>query len=106
MELTFEPISPLLTVVQPSEKLVLEVRTAGGFFAIHWTRNEVIQGFPGFEVTLDSFVHFGEIYVAGRTSVEDLGMYTVVMTPNRGQRVPNEIILNVANATIGMCMCL
>ncbi len=73
--MTSEAISPSSIILLPPEKLVLEVRTTGRYFFTSWSRNGIGTGLPG------SFVHFGEVYVAENTTMEDLGRYEVVLNP-------------------------
>ncbi len=89
--MSFEPVSPTAIFIRPPEKLVLEVRATGGYRLIEWTRNEILQGFPGFLPPAESFVHFSKIYVVENTSMEDLGVYDVLLNPSIGQRRPDVI---------------
>lgn len=103
--LRFEPVSPLVITIQPPEKLVLEVRATGGYRFIQWERNEILQGFPGFNPPAESFVHFSEIYVVNNTTMADLGTYAVTLNPSLGQRIPDQIHFTV-NVRIGIIVSM
>ena len=87
-----------MIAIQPPEKLVLEIRAGGGYSHIQWRRNDIIHGSPGF-IAPESFVHFGEVYVATNTTMEDLGMYIVLLSPGLGQRRPDPITFSVTFRT-------
>ncbi len=86
-----EPISPSAIVIQPPEKLVIEVRAHGRYHSIYWKR----QGHSGFNPPAEYFVHFNETYVVENTSVEDLGEYIVTVNPSIGLRRPDRIQFTV-----------
>ena len=83
-------ISPDIIILRPPEKLVLEISNTGRYLFAQWARNGEQAGIPssGFQPVLESFVHFGEVYYAENTTMEeDLGIYEVTVdpVPNSGQ---------------------
>ena len=83
------PSIPDVIIVRPPEKLVLEISNTGRYFFTQWARNGELAGIPsnGFQAPPESFVHFGEVYYAENTAMEDLGLYeaTVEPAPGSGQ---------------------
>ncbi len=72
-------ITPQLIIIEPPERLVIEVQSSGAYDVINWARN-------GFDYTIDSldfpissdrFFYFYEAYVREPTSMDDLGVYEV-----------------------------
>ena len=82
-------ISPDIIILRPPEKLVLEISNTGRYRFTQWARNGELAGIPssGFQAPPESFVHFGEVYFAENTAIEDLGIYetTVEIAPGSGQ---------------------
>lgn len=74
--------SPTTIVLNPPEKLVLEVRATGRYRSLSWSRNGIIEGNAGFRVSNENFAHFGEVYVKDNTNMADLGLYEMEVNPN------------------------
>ena len=68
-------------MLTPPEKLVLEIETSGRFWFIQWYRNANPMFLPG---DAPNFVHFGEVFYANMTTVEDLGVFEAVVEPAPG----------------------
>ena len=71
---------PGLIIIDPPEKLVLEVESSGGYARLGWTRNSVGFSFAAdaeFPATTDRFINFYEIYVHDPTDTSDIGEYEV-----------------------------
>lgn len=77
-----EQVSPSTIILLPPEKLVIEVKTTGGYLSLGWSVN-------GDRLTTN-IVHFGEIYFAENTSEADLGLYQLIYTPLTGQLVRSD----------------
>ena len=82
-------ISPDIIILCPPEKLVLEISNTGRYLFTQWARNGQLAGIPssGFQPFFESFTHFGEVYYAENTTMEDLGLYeaTLEIAPSSGQ---------------------
>ena len=93
-----QTISPDIIILCPPEKLVLEISNTGRYRFTQWARNGELAGIPSsrFQPFLESFAHFGELYFAENTTMEDLGIYeaTVEPAPRSGQR-PVEVFFRV-----------
>ena len=74
-------VSPTTIILRPPEKLVIELRTTGGYFFVEWSRNGNQLALP-----VESFVDFGEIYVKDHTSMSDLGEYRATYALASGQQ--------------------
>ena len=92
---TLERVTPFEVILNPPEKLVLEVTTTGRYNFIQWTKNRDPAGFGDFQVTADNFAHFGEIYVQEETSMDDITVYSVDLNVFRAQRVPDKVYFAV-----------
>jgi hypothetical protein len=89
--LSIEPISASTIFLDPPEKLVLEIRSSGGYNRVRWSK----VGDPGFSPPITSFAHFGEVYYVERTTLDDLGRYSVQLDPLPGQRRLTEVYFDV-----------
>ena len=79
-------VSPATVVLNPPEKLVLEVEASGAYNVIEWDRNGVESSATAegtdFQVQQpEEFPNFYEIYVRDPTTTDDLGIYTVEVLP-------------------------
>ena len=87
--MAISPSLPDIIILRPPEKLVLEISNTGRYLFTQWARNGELAGIPssGFQPFFESFAHFGEVYYAESTTMEDLGIYeaTVEATPGSGQ---------------------
>ena len=72
-----ERISPYVIFLLPPEKLVLEVRTSGGYSNIFWNRDSNPLGTSAAPALLSEFTHFFEIFVREPTTTSDYGTYDV-----------------------------
>ena len=73
-----------IIILRPPDKLVLEVRATGRYTLIEWRRNGVrFSLYPGssFPVTFQEFPNFFEIFVRAPTTRDDLGVYSVTLSP-------------------------
>ena len=85
-----ESVTPQLVVLNPPEKLVIEVQASGGYQKIQWFKNQIPfnstnRTDPYFVRLPDEFSNFFEIFVREPTTVNDLGVYVVQllsMDPN------------------------
>ena len=77
------PSTPDVIILRPPEKLVLEISNTGRYRFTSWARNGELAEIPsnGFQAPPESFVHFGEIYFAENTAMEDLGLYETTVEP-------------------------
>jgi hypothetical protein len=89
--LTIEAASPAIVYLNPPEKLVLEIRSSGGYSRAHWSK----VGNPGVPLSNMSFVHFREIYYVESTTLADLGRYSVYLEPLPGQKQSSEVYFDV-----------
>ena len=64
-------MSPPVVFLTPPEKLVLEVRTRGGYDVIAWTR----VGDSSFRQDVTELVNFHEIFVRQPTTTSEYGTY-------------------------------
>ncbi len=80
-------ITPQLIIIEPPEKLVIEVQSSGAYDVINWRRNGVFYSFsnPDFPISSDRYFYFYEAYVRESTSVDDLGLYEVSVIYVGGQ---------------------
>ncbi len=80
-------ITPQLIIIEPPEKLVIEVQSSGAYDVINWRRNGASYTFndPDFPISSDRFFYFSEAYVREPTSVDDLGLYEVEVFNAGGQ---------------------
>jgi len=82
-------VSATTVILSPPEKLVLEVRATGHYFSLRWNLQSVTA-----DVSLnDALVHFDEMYMKDRTSMDDLGIYVVNAHPwpNSAQETPTSV---------------
>ena len=90
---------PGLVIIDPPEKLVLEVESSGAYARLGWRRNNVEFSFTAdaeFPATTDRFINFYEIYVRDPTDTSDLGEYEVeVVEANFAQTHPGDVIFIV-----------
>ena len=85
-------ITPSTVVLTPPGKLVIELRTAGGYRRIRWRK----EGDNEFAPNETSFAHFGEIYHVERTILEDTGRYFIFLERRYGQIAgPPEFLIEV-----------
>ena len=98
--LTLERVSPATVVLNPPEKLVLEVEASGAYSTIRWDRNgeefSTTEG-AGFQVQQpEEFPNFYEIFVRDPTTADDLGIYDVeVLIGGIFQAEPDDIVFTV-----------
>ncbi len=80
-------ITPQLIIIEPPERLVIEVQSSGAYDAIIWRRNGAGYTFndPDFPISSDRFFYFYEAYVRESTSLDDLGLYEVSLLAASGQ---------------------
>ena len=99
--LTLERVSPAAVVLDPPEKLVLEVEASGAYSTIRWYRNGVESSATaegaGFQVQQpEEFPNFYEIFVRDPTTTDDPGIYTVELIPGGiFQSAPDDIEFTV-----------
>jgi hypothetical protein len=89
--LSIEAITPHTVFMSPPGKLVLEIKSSGGYRRARWSKVED----PGFSPSHTSFVHFGEVYYVERTTLADLGRYSVHLEPLPGQTRSPAVIFDV-----------
>ena len=70
-------MSPPVVFLTPPEKLVLEVRTSGGYDFIAW--NKVGDG--SFRQSLSELVNFHEVFVRQPTTTSEYGAYRAEYSP-------------------------
>ena len=107
--LSLEAVSPSTLIFTPPEELTLEVRAKGHYSSIQWSRNGIAAGSESFATSPQSFVHFGEVYNVGASTVEDLGAYDVVLDPavKSSQSLPTRLRFNVLLPGVyGICLCV
>ncbi len=77
--LRLSSITPQLIIIEPPERLVIEVQSSGAYDVIVWRRNGAAYAFndPDFPISSDRFFYFYEAYVREPTSMDDLGVYEV-----------------------------
>ncbi len=85
-------ITQELVIIDPPEKLVIEVDSAGAYRKLGWARNSV--GFslaPGavFPATSERFFYFSNAYVREPTAEEDFGLYDVNLVGFGGENRTN-----------------
>lgn len=68
---TLQAVSNSTILLDPPDKLVLQVKSTGVYDFIQWSRNSIEF------VTYDNFAHFTEILVINETTIDDLGVFTV-----------------------------
>ena len=73
--LYLENISPVVIILHPQEKLVIEVRGRGRYSGISWSR-------IGASVDRSLLSNHDEIYALGSTTEADYGLYQVILTPS------------------------
>ncbi len=85
--LRLSSITPQLIIIEPPERLVIEVQSSGAYDVINWRRNGASYTFndPDFPITSDRFFYFYEAYVRQPTSMDDLGLYEVNVFHAGGQ---------------------
>ena len=77
-------ISPPVIFLTPPEKLVLEVRTIGGYSTILWSRDAKILESLADPTLHSEFTHFKEIFVREPTNSSDYGIYHITYLGSRG----------------------
>ncbi len=82
--LRLSSITPQLIIIEPPERLVIEVQSSGAYDVINWRRNGAAYTFndPDFPISSDRFFYFYEAYVREPTSIDDLGLYEVNVLTN------------------------
>ncbi len=85
--LRLDSITPQLIIIEPPERLVIEVQSSGAYDVINWGRNGFFYRFndPNFPISSDRFFYFYEAYVREPTSMDDLGVYEVNVVNAFGQ---------------------
>ena len=73
--LYLENISPMVIILHPPEKLVIEVRCRGRYHGIYWNK-------IGASVDRSLLSNHDEIYAIGSTTEVDYGFYQVFLTPS------------------------
>ncbi len=73
-------VTPQLIIIEPPERLVIEVQSSGAYDLINWARNGAFFIFND-PISSDRFFYFYEAYVREPTSMDDLGLYEVSVTP-------------------------
>ncbi len=102
-------MSPSAIIHLIPDKLVLEVRTSGGYGVIGWFRNGAAQASDSFFQQLS---HFNEIYSLPTTTVADLGLYQVLLVSPLGLQSPPILQFSVAErgmtiiSFISLCDCI
>ena len=76
-----EAVSPVNIVLIPPDKLVIEVRSIGGYYQHAWYRNDV-EIFPNGDMNFaednpSNFLEFFQVYVEDPTSTSSHGVYRV-----------------------------
>ena len=76
-----EAVSPVDQVLDPPEKLVIEVESSGGYFRHAWHKNDE-EMYPNGdvqfrEVTPEKFSEFFQVFVQDPTTTSDHGVYRV-----------------------------
>ena len=76
-----EAVSPVDQVLDPPEKLVIEVESSGGYFRHAWYMNDE-EMYPNGdvqfrEVTPEKFSEFFQVFVQDPTTTSDHGVYRV-----------------------------
>ena len=66
-----ERVSPPVVFLTPPEKLVLEVRTSGGYDILFWSK----VGDSSFRQSLSELVNFHEVFVRQPTTTSEYGTY-------------------------------
>ncbi len=79
--LRLSSVTPQLIIIEPPERLVIEVQSSGAYDVILWRRNGAAYTFndPDFPISSDRFFYFYEAYVREPTSMDDLGLYEVLV---------------------------
>ena len=93
-DLFLDSITPELVIINPPEKLVLEVEASGAYERFNWQRNgatfSFIQG-AAFPISTDRYFNFFEVYVQQSTTSADLGLYEVALVQFGSQNNINAI---------------
>lgn len=93
-----ESISPMVILLRPPEKLVIEVHVTGRYSRIVWHRN-------GTDVPQSSLHNFNEIYVQGETTTADFGHYQVIpFTSPPILQLVRPPVLNFIVTSPGLCV--
>ena len=74
-------MSPPVVFLTPPEKLVLEVRTSGGYDFIAWNK----VGDSSFRQSLSELVNFHEVFVRQPTTTSEYGTYRAVYPIEGGE---------------------
>ena len=69
-------VSPEVIILQPPEKLVIEVRVSGEYSVLLWSKGVGGQPIPHV-LRPQEFPNFFEIFVRDNTTIEDEGIYLV-----------------------------
>ena len=77
-------VSPHVIFLKPPEKLVLEVKTSGGYSGVVWSRDGNTLGTGAAPAPLSEFTNFLEIFVHILTTTNDYGTYDVSYTGEGG----------------------
>lgn len=112
MALTAEEI-----VVAPSEKLVIEVMSTGGYFRHAWFKNDE-EIYPNGDITFmqttpQEFSEFFQIYVKDPVETSDYGVYRVELIDSSRQAIASQEFrvtpyseLIIDGETLLMCDCV
>ena len=94
---SIERVSPPSIILNPPEKLVLEVQTSGRFLFTQWQRNgDMAAGLGSFQPGDENFAHFTEVYTSKPTTDADLGVYEITALRGSGQTLePGSITIVV-----------
>ena len=101
-------VSPSMIILDPPEKLVIEVESSGAYERLQWDRNQdSYSPSPNatFPATPERFINFYETYVCEPTSHEDTGLYEVSVVQMRSQNVGNARDVKFNVIPYGTYMC-
>ena len=96
-----EAVSPVDQVLDPPEKLVIEVESSGGYFRHAWYMNDE-EMYPNGdvqfrEVTPERFSEFFQVFVQDPTTTSDHGVYRVELID---ETTPAAIVLKTQEFTV------
>ena len=81
--MSIEALSPSDIILQPTERLVLEVRASGRYRLLEWRRNGILGFFVRdnrFLPNRQNFAHFLEIYFSELVGVSGFGVYDIQLS--------------------------
>ena len=96
-----EAVSPVDQVLDPPEKLVIEVESSGGYFRHAWYMNDE-EMYPNGdmqfrEATPEKFSEFFQVFVQDPTTTSDHGVYRVELID---ETTPAAIVLKTQEFTV------